>query len=101
MASPSTTEDTKEVKEEKTEEPLKEEEQLAEPEEEGKDETNLSEEEKEAKRYEYWQSKHDKLLKELEATKSKSEINQDYAPIAEYLYQNPAALLAPSRPWKT
>ena len=39
------------------------------------------------------ESKHDKLLKELEATKSKSEINQDYAPIAEYLYQNPAALL--------
>ena len=96
MASPSKSEETKE---EKHEEPSTEEEQLAEPKEgddnpeEGEDETNFTEEEKEAKRYEYWQSKHDKLLKELDVVKSKAEINEDYAPIAEYLYQNPQALL--------
>lgn len=56
-------------------------------------ETNETGEEKEAKRYAYWQAKHDKLQKEMEAIKSQAEINEDYAPIAEYLYQNPQALL--------
>ncbi len=55
--------------------------------------TNQPVEDVETKRYEYWQAKHDKLQKEMEAIKTKADINQDYAPIAEYLYQNPQALL--------
>lgn len=89
MASTSKTEKTKDVKHK---EPSKVEEQLDEPV-KGEDETNFTEEEKEAKRYAYWQAKHDKLQEEMKAVKQKAEINQDYAPIAEYLYQNPQALL--------
>lgn len=86
---------TEEIKDEKHEEPSTEEEQLSDSPKEENDptETNLTDEEKDTKRYEYWQGKHDKLVKDMDVVKSQSEINKDYAPIAEYLYQNPQALL--------
>lgn len=47
----------------------------------------------EQKRYEYWQSKHDELSNKYKALESEVSTTKDYAPIAEYLYQNPQALL--------
>lgn len=81
-----------------TEEPEKKtkpkEEQVSEPDE--PTDTNpedKSDEDVETKRYKYWQSKYDQLQKDFNEVKSKAEINGDYAPIAEFLYQNPQALL--------
>ena len=45
------------------------------------------------KRYEYWQSKHDHLRDDYAKLKDKATVDNDYAPIAEYLYNNPQALL--------
>lgn len=58
-----------------------------------KEEVPPVEDEVERKRYEYWQSKHDQLKTDYDKVKTQAEISGDYAPIAEYLYNNPQAML--------